>query len=240
MQGKYSTGQSADGRRSIYDLQEQGEFGKARDLYESNLKSTDQFAEDNITQSNITNLVDEKTGKSLYNPDFAKAVEIENQKATGTYISGEEQDNQPTFICTALYEMGQMPIGIYKYDQRYGQSVNRRIYNGYSVWGKPIARKMRNRGLLYKIITPIAKRWAEQMAFDISKGKVGKKRYSIKIMKFLGETICYGIGLFIKPEGDTNGINRNRQYGKERGTVSGKNGVSKKRGRPRIKRRTAS
>ena len=200
--------------------------------YDNELKSVSDFAEDKINQSNVTNMVDAKTGKSTYDPAFARAVTIENQ--------GDTANAESTFICTALYEMGQMPIGIYKYDQRYGQQVNKKIYNGYAIWGKPIAQKMRNRGFIYNIITPIAMRWAEQMAFDMSNGKVGKKRYSIKAMKFLGEAICYGIGLFIKPEGEKHGSNRNRQHGEERRTIRGEDGLQKRRGRPRTKRRTAS
>jgi len=215
--------QSAMGSYAIRDMQ--GRF-------DDNLKTTDQFAEDKINQSNVTNMVDAKTGKSTYDKDFARAVTIENQ--------GDTANAESTFICTALYEMGQMPIGIYKYDQRYGQQVNKKIYNGYAIWGKPIAQKMRNRGFIYNIITPIAMRWAEQMAFDMSDGKVGKKRYSIKAMKFLGEAICYGIGLFIKPEGEKHGSNRNRQHGEERRTIRGEDGLQKRRGRPRTKRRTAS
>ena len=187
--------------------------------YDNELKSVSDFAEDKINQSNVTNMVDAKTGKSTYDPAFARAVTIENQ--------GDTANAESTFICTALYEMGQMPIGIYKYDQRYGQQVNKKIYNGYAIWGKPIAQKMRNRGFIYNIITPIAMRWAEQMAFDMSDGKVGKKRYSIKAMKFLGEAICYGIGLFIKPEGEKHGSNRNRQHGEERRTIRGEDGLQK-------------
>ena len=218
--------QSAMGSYAIRDMQ--GRF-------DDNLKTTDQFAEDKVYQSNIIGSVDPKTGKDAYNKDFARAVTIENQKEAGNDTASES-----TFICTALYEMGQMPIGIYKYDQRYGQQVNKKIYNGYAIWGKPIAQKMRNRGFIYNIITPIAMRWAEQMAFDMSDGKVGKKRYSIKAMKFLGEAICYGIGLFIKPEGEKHGSNRNRQHGEERRTIRGEDGLQKRRGRPRTKRRTAS
>ena len=215
--------QSAMGSYAIRDMQ--GRF-------DDNLKSVDQFAEDKVYQSNVIGSVDPRTGKSTYDKDFARAVTIENQ--------GDTANAESTFICTALYEMGQMPIGIYKYDQRYGQQVNKKIYNGYAIWGKPIAQKMRNRGFIYNIITPIAMRWAEQMAFDMSDGKVGKKRYSIKAMKFLGEAICYGIGLFIKPEGEKHGSNRNRQHGEERRTIRGEDGLQKRRGRPRTKRRTAS
>ena len=193
--------------------------------YDDNLKSVSDFASDNINQSNITNAVDAKTGKSTYDPAFARAVTKESQ--------GDSANASSTFICTALYEMKQMPISIYKYDQRYGQSVNRKIYNGYAIWGKPIANKMRNKGCVYEMVKPLALKWAEQMAYDMSDGKVGKKRYSIKAMKFLGEAICYGIGLFIKPEGEKHGSNRNRQHGEERRTIRGEDGLLKKRRRSR-------
>ena len=67
-------------------------------------------------------------------------------------------------------------MSIYKYDQRYGQQVNRKIYNGYALWGKPLAERIRKKGLTYKIMAPIACAWAEQMAYDLSNGKVGKNR----------------------------------------------------------------
>jgi len=236
----YSTQPFTSGRFAQQMTGETDEFGIKGDDFKSamgsyalsrsmddNLKSTSEFAEDNINQSNITN-------SKNYDKDFARAVTKENQQEAGNDTPSS------TFICTALYEMKQMPISIYKYDQRYGQSVNRKIYNGYAIWGKPIANKMRNKGCVYEMVKPLALKWAEQMAYDMSDGKVGKKRYSIKAMKFLGEAICYGIGLFIKPEGEKHGSNRNRQHGEERRTIRGEDGLLKKRGRPRTKRRTAS
>ena len=205
--------------------------------FDDQLKSTDQFAEDKINQVNF-GTIDRETGEFKgakgYDPAFARAVTLENQ--------GDSANADTTFICTVLFEMNILPMSIYKYDQRYGQQVNRRIYNGYALWGKPLAERIRKQGLTYKIITPIACAWAEQMAYDLSDGKVGKNRISIKIGKFLGETICYALGLFIKPKGVKNGRThtRNRQHGTERRTVHGKNGVPKGRGRPRIKRRATN
>ena len=198
-------------------------------FYDNELKSVSDFAEDKITQSNIRGAVDAK-GRDIYDPAFARAVTLESQ--------GDTANADTTFICTVLFEMNILPMSIYKYDQRYGQQVNRRIYNGYALWGKPLAERIRKQGLAYKIMTPIACAWAEQMAYDLSDGKVGKNRISIKIAKFLGETICYTLGLFIKPKGEKNARThtRNRQHGAKRGTIHGKNGISKGRGRPRTKR----
>jgi len=155
--------------------------------FDDQLKSVNQFAGDGISQSNIKNAVD-KEGNKTYDPAFARAVTIQRQKETGTY------DAEPTYICTALYEMGDMKKYIYKYDEKYGSQVNPAIYRGYATWGKFIANKMRNKGLLYKVIKPIALTWAYQMAYDLSKGKVGKKNIIIKLAKILGEGICFIIG----------------------------------------------
>ena len=178
-------------------------------FYDNELKSVSDFAEDKITQSNIRGAVDAK-GRDIYDPAFARAVTLESQ--------GDTANADTTFICTVLFEMNILPMSIYKYDQRYGQQVNRRIYNGYALWGKPLAERIRKQGLAYKIMTPIACAWAEQMAYDLSDGKVGKNRISIKIAKFLGETICYTLGLFIKPKGAKNGRTHtiNMQHGEKR------------------------
>jgi len=203
--------------------------------YDNELKSVSDFAEDKITQSNITNLVDERTGKSLYDPAFARAVTLENQREAGSDTSADS-----TFLCTAFFEMKDLPRNIYKYDKLYGEQVNRRIYDGYAIWGKPMAERVKNKKLAYKIMKPIVCAWAEQMAFDLSNGKVGKNRLSIKIGKVIGEAICYSIGLFINLKGDINGRNRSRQHGEERRVVRGENGLPKRRGRPRINRRAIS
>ena len=197
-------------------------------FYDNELKSVSDFAEDKITQSNIRGAVDAK-GRDIYDPAFARAVTLESQ--------GDTANADTTFICTVLFEMNILPMSIYKYDQRYGQQVNRRIYNGYALWGKPLAERIRKQGLAYKIMTPIACAWAEQMAYDLSDGKVGKNRISIKIAKFLGETICYTLGLFIKPKGEKNARThiRNRQHGAKRGTIHGKDGVPKRRRRTKSK-----
>ena len=206
--------------------------------FDDQLKSTSQFAEDNINQVNF-GTIDRQTGEFKgakgFDPAFARAVTIESQKEQGSY--SQSDGGEPTFICTVLFEMNILPMSIYKYDQRYGQQVNRKIYNGYATWGKPIAERMRKEGLTFRIIKPIACAWAEQMAFDLSEGKVGKNRISIKIGKFIGEAICYSIGLFIKPKGEKNGTpNRDRQRGEKRRVVHGKDGLPKRRGRPKSNR----
>ena len=99
-----------------------------------------------------------------------------------------------TYICTALYEMGDMKKYIYKYDQIYGKRVDPLVYKGYCVWGKYVATKMRNKGIVYKIAKPLALAWAKQMAYDLSKGRYGKKSKVVKVISKVGEGVCYALG----------------------------------------------
>jgi len=153
------------------------------------LKSPSQYAGDAINQTNITNSVD-STGRSNYDPNYAKAVTRESQ--------GDTADAESTFICTALYEMGDMKKSIYKYDSMYGKKINSAIYRGYALWGEPLAKQIKKKGLLYKLIKPIALTWANQMAYDLSKGKTGKNNYIMKITKTIGEGACYVLGQIFK------------------------------------------
>ena len=148
---------------------------------DDNMKSTKDYAADAINQTNITNM-------KGYDPNFAKAVTRENQEASGT--SGEG-----TYICTALYEMGEMKKYIYKYDQVYGKRVDPNVYRGYCLWGKYVATKLRYKGFTYKIVKPLALAWAKQMAFDLSKGRYGKNNKVVKVVSKIGEGICYALGL---------------------------------------------
>jgi len=118
---------------------------------------------------------------------------------TGTSYSDDAQGSGGgggggTYICTALYEMGDMKKYIYKYDQIYGKRVDPLVYKGYCVWGKYVATKMRNKGIVYKIAKPLALAWAKQMAYDLSKGRYGKKSKIVKVISKVGEGVCYALG----------------------------------------------
>jgi len=107
-------------------------------------------------------------------------------------------DDGGTYICTALYEMGDMKKSIYKYDQIYGKRVDEATYRGYVLWGKPLAKQIIKKGIVYKIVKPMALAWAYQMAYDLSKGKHGENNKAIKITKTIGEGICYALGQIFK------------------------------------------
>ena len=152
-------------------------------FYDDEIKSVDQFAEDNIVQTNITNY---DPTKGTYDPAFARAVTLEQQ--------GDTTDAGSTFICTALYNQGLLPRKIYACDVIYGKGINFYTYKGYEVWGKWFAKKLKNNKMVFKIFHPVFVQWANQMAFEVSGGKYGKNNTFIKILKRTGETISNIIG----------------------------------------------
>ena len=102
-----------------------------------------------------------------------------------------------TFICTVIHERGDMSKTVYRYDQAYGSSVNRNIFDGYAVWGQPLASLMRRNKTVYNIAKPIALSWANQMAYDKSGAVTGKRSITGKLAKYIGEPLCYAIGFIV-------------------------------------------
>ncbi len=138
------------------------------------------------------------------NPGIDPTGQAGQQTGTQTSHSGKgisfsddaaASDSGTTYICTALYEMGDMKKYIYKYDQVYGKRVDPYVYRGYCTWGKYVATKMRDKGIVYKVAKPLALAWAKQMAFDLSKGRYGKNSKVVKVVSRIGESICYALGV---------------------------------------------
>jgi hypothetical protein len=137
----------------------------------------------------------EQTGDQTSIKDTSKGKDLSNTFADD---AASASDDGGTYICTALYDMGDMKAYIYKYDQLYGRKVNPLTYKGYCLWGKYVATKIKRQGWTYRIVKPIALAWAKQMAYDLSKGRHGKNSKFVKALKIAGEGICYGLGLITK------------------------------------------
>ena len=164
------------------------------------------------TTSGVTGLGGGKGGSYMGITNFSPTQGVDTDDPNSTGSTGVSVSNQSysddaqssgtggggTYICTALYEMGDMKKSIYKYDQIYGKKVDPATYRGYELWGKYVASKLRNRGIVYKVAKPIALTWANQMAYDLSKGKIGKNSLAIKITKTIGEGCCYILGQIFK------------------------------------------
>ena len=146
-----------------------------------------------VNESGPTGLGDtQQTGTQTSVKDTTGGKDLSN---TFSDDQAQSSGSGGTYICTALYEMGDMKKTIYKYDQVYGKRVDPNVYRGYCVWGKYVATKLRARGIVYKIAKPLALGWARQMAFDLSKGKHGKNNKVVKVISRIGESVCYALGV---------------------------------------------
>lgn len=129
--------------------------------------------------------------------DRADAIPDEAPSAPAAETKGSESSGGGTFICTVIHERGDMSKTVYRYDQSYGSSVNRNIFDGYAVWGQPLASLMRRNKTVYNIAKPIALSWANQMAYDKSGAVAGKRSITGKLAKYIGEPLCYAIGFIV-------------------------------------------
>ena len=211
-----------DGIVSTREAQNYG-MGKGLTAYNVNLNPMQNYTPNTVKTTDITNVdptglgvntgavgssgdLNKTYGSNAFSglfgdEGFQKGEEITVDPTKGKDLSKTFADdaasvgNEGTYICTALYEMGDMKKYIYKYDQVYGKRVDPNIYRGYCVWGKYVATKLRNKGIVYKIAKPLALGWAKQMAFDLSKGRYGKSNKVVKVVSRIGEGICYAIGV---------------------------------------------
>jgi len=109
----------------------------------------------------------------------------------------DDSSSGPTYICTVIFEQGDMKKSVYKYDKLYGTVAHENLFAGYAVWGKPLANLMKRNKIVYKIAKPIALSWANQMAYDKSEAVTGKRSITGKLIKYIGEPLCYAIGFVI-------------------------------------------
>ena len=109
-----------------------------------------------------------------------------------------------TVICTALYNLGYLSEGVYRLDQEYGiatQRLDPDLYNGYYVWGKPIAEYIQGSGIgnklvLHLLARPVAGSWAKQMAHELNPTEY-KSNILGKMIMTVGYPICRLIGKYL-------------------------------------------
>lgn len=111
--------------------------------------------------------------------------------------ASDDSSDGGTYICTVIFEHGDMKKSVYKYDKLYGTVAHENLFAGYAVWGKPLASLMKRNKTVYKIAKPIALSWANQMAYDKSGSVTGKRSITGKLIKYIGEPLCYAIGFVI-------------------------------------------
>jgi len=109
-------------------------------------------------------------------------------------------------LCCAYYELGYLPREIWRLDQRYGVWLhrnNRKLMNGYHAWAAPLAdfvkRDTVGGKVARKVMWPIVKAWAEEMAHTMSPEKHKSNKVG-KVIATVGEAFSYAVGAVLLPK----------------------------------------
>ena len=109
-------------------------------------------------------------------------------------------------LCCAYYELGYLPREIWRLDQRYGVWLhrnNRKLMNGYHAWAAPLAdfvkRDTVGGKVARKVMWPIVKAWAEEMAHTMSPEKHKSNKVG-KVIAAVGEAFSYAVGAVLLPK----------------------------------------
>jgi hypothetical protein len=101
-------------------------------------------------------------------------------------------------ICTELYRQGKLSRELYRMDVLYtARHLSPTVVKGYHYWAIPVVRKMRKSDRLTQFMLYFTMKRAEEIAHIVNPAKYPKSSIAGKIIKNVGEALCYGIGLFV-------------------------------------------
>ena len=124
----------------------------------------------------------------------------------GSSSSGGGGGGSSKILCCAYYELGYLPREIWRLDQRYGVWLhrnNRKLMNGYHAWAAPLADFVKKDTIggkvARKVMWPIVKAWAEEMAHTMSPEKHKSNKVG-KVIATVGEAFSYAVGAVLLPK----------------------------------------
>ncbi len=114
----------------------------------------------------------------------------------------ERNDDNATdsrVICTELYKQGKLSRDLYRMDVVYtARDLPTTIVRGYHYWAIPMVPVIRKNKLVCSIFEYLTIKRAEEIAHIVDPTAYPKSTITGKLIKTVGEAICYGIGKFVK------------------------------------------
>jgi len=102
-------------------------------------------------------------------------------------------------ICTHFLKSGKMDKNLWKIDTKFTcDNLSPSIIRGYHFWAIPYVRIMRKSKLAESIMLPLAVSRAEEIAYQMKERT--KPNYLGKLVRFVGEPICWVIGQFVSEQ----------------------------------------
>jgi hypothetical protein len=99
-------------------------------------------------------------------------------------------------ICTHFFRRGMLERDLWRADLAFTyKHLSPKTVRGYQYWAIPYVRLMRRHPLAERIMYPLARARAEELGYQM--GIRSKGSFSGKIVRLVGETLCYVIGTFV-------------------------------------------
>jgi len=169
----------------VYSTYDQGDY--TRTSWSGAFEESSNTVEGNTINTSINSI----GGYSVTGTDaLGNDVNISTD-AEGNITSSEDADSgggDGSVICTVLKDKGDMTDEVYASDDLYGQLVDKEVYEGYLIWGKPLAKEMRNHRVLYLLMKPLVVSWSKNMHYEIT--KQGSPTVIGRLSQWIGEPIC--------------------------------------------------
>lgn len=139
------------------------------------------------------------TGLGMYQ-DYQKFQNITPDVANAGASAGGATANGAAaarVICTELHAQGLMCTALYRLDVDFTKRcLSQTTIRGYHLWAIPLVKQMRKKKWLTQLIQPLATGRAEEIAYLMGERDTGNLLG--KIIRTMGEPICYLLGLFCR------------------------------------------
>ena len=114
----------------------------------------------------------------------------------GAIGAGTSGASSGRVVCTHFFRKGMIERDVWRADIEFtATQLSARTVRGYQYWAIPYVKLMRRSALAEKIMYPLAVWRAEELAFKM--GKRTRGNWKGKLVRAIGEPICYAIGMFV-------------------------------------------
>ncbi|HAI43982.1 MAG TPA: hypothetical protein DCM40_40740, partial [Maribacter sp.] len=151
-----------------------------------------------------TGEVSDSSGNVVRSSDGTPVTSISRSTAKGRALAAEREQREAEnatdtrVICTELYRQGKLSRELYRMDVMYtARYLSPTVVKGYHYWAIPVVQKMRKSDKLTEFMLYFTMKRAEEIAHIVNPAKYPKSSIAGKIIKNVGEALCYGIGLFV-------------------------------------------
>lgn len=128
--------------------------------------------------------------------DVGKTNE-ERDEEVDAYKKGHENGSeQSRVLCTHFYRQGLLPREVWRADMAFTKAhISKVTIRGYHYWGIPYVKLMRISPLAERIMFPLAKNRAEELAYQM--GILPRGNFKGKIVRLIGESFCWLLGCIV-------------------------------------------